>query len=760
MRKKARKTPVCQPPQWLAPIARLLERLIVRPLAALWRGLRVFWLGLRPCRFSLLMVAAAMAFLFVSDQGLDTLRDFSERQVSGEFATSQAWLFAIGAFLWVYGSWYWARILYYVRLGDAPANHGWIRFAQVWMPRLIGLVAIAGLAIAFYVAANPYPDGAKPRAVLTTYAIWSLVGGVAYLLFVVTRRKLSQLFGAMVTRMRATAWMGNFFAAARPIPEARGEFGTQDICTVLRYAWPLLAATLATAVAMFAIFAAAPARYAPAFGSTPILLLAAAGWIAFGSAVDLFGMRLRFPVFTTLFLAALLFSVWNDNHAVRTLAAKPEPWEGRPLVVDALKAWQTRQLTRPTPRADGRYPLFVVAAEGGGIRAAYWTALVLTTIQDDNPCFADQLFALSGVSGGSLGSAVFTALLADTRYGTPNFRCGGANPPPLQETARKILGEDLLSPAIAATLYPDLLQRVLPFSVSHFDRARAIEVSWERAWRRYTRSNRFAEPLDQMWRDQRDYWLPALLLNATWVEAGKRLIASNLRLSPVPEGRIEDFADIEDTHRFYGERALALSTAVHLSARFTYVSPAGTLEKDGKVYGRAVDGGYFENSGTTTALEILKTIGSLRTGKNEFWDRVDPYVILISNEPQDRRYLDVTLTTPPDKKDSGTRPSGCCSEVWSPLRTLFATRGARGAYARQTTAWHVGTDKFFHFGLCKDGEAKIPLGWVLSDVVQNEMKRQLTGGDCPAFDNAGNLQEISRALSVRLPAAMRFRGGT
>jgi len=666
MKRKPRSVSTCQPPAWLAPVVRVLERIVVPVFATLWRWARIFWSGVRPCRFSLLMVGAAMAFLFVSDQGFDTLRDFAERQVPdpaggrvvrGEFARSQAFFFALGAFLWVYGSWYWARILYYVELGDARPANAWVRFSQVWLPRLIGFVAIVGLASAFYFAAEPYVHGDMPRAVLYRYTVYSALGAVAFAFFVVTRRALAQRLGALAARTRATAWMSNFLAAARPMAKAQKEFGTQDVCSVLRYAWPLLLATLLTAVALFALFAIAPERYAPSLGSTPILLLAAAGWIAFGSAVDLFGMRLRFPVFTTLLIAALLFSCWNDNHAVRTLAgSKAEPWEKRLQIVDALKAWQTHQLTRPMPTADGRYPLFVVAAEGGGIRAAYWSALVLTTLQDRNPCFADQLFAVSGVSGGSLGSAVFTALLAGKRYGTPNFRCGGVSAvPAIQSDATRILGEDLLSPAIAATLYPDLLQRVLPFAVPHFDRARAIEVSWENAWKNTAGNNRFAEPMDRLWDDQKDYWLPALLLNATWAEAGKRLITSNLRLSPVTPDRIEDFADIEDTHHFFDERALSLSTAVHLSARFTYVSPAGTLEKNGDIYGRAVDGGYFENSGTTTALEIMKTIDSLRTGENSFWDRVDVYAILISNEPLDTRYREVTLSTAPDKKDPGRR---------------------------------------------------------------------------------------------------------
>ena len=115
------------------------------------------------------------------------------------------------------------------------------------------------------------------------------------------------------------------------------------------------------------------------------------------------------------------------------------------------------------------HPLFIVATEGGGIRAAYWTATVLGELQDKNPTFASHVFAISGVSGGSLGALVFDALLAEP------------NPEKFKGKARDILGQDFLSPALASMLYPDFVQRFLPFPVPHFDRARALEMGWEKA---------------------------------------------------------------------------------------------------------------------------------------------------------------------------------------------------------------------------------------------------------------------------------------
>ena len=716
-------------------------------LGDLWDVLRDIGLTLRPCRFSLLMVLAGIAFLFLSDQGLDTLRDFAEHKAGRQNDVTQTLFFFFGAFLWAYGSWYWARILVSIRFHDGPSERPWVRVLHVWLPRLIGLAAILSLALAFWRAAAPYANMAdSPGLILKRYALCSLAGAVAFLVFTLTRRDLAAWLAAPLAGNRITAPLGSYLGSVQPAAEQ--QYAQAEVAEALRYSWPLLLGTLLVALALFVAFAVSPETAAPRVGSTPILLLAAAGWIAFGSAADLFGLRMRFPVFTTLLLLAVAFSFRNDNHALRVLPGQATvSGSRRATTEDALRDWQQRQLLRPVARANQKYPLFIVAAEGGGIRAAYWTATVLASIQDRDPCFADQLFALSGVSGGSLGSALFTALLADQHYPMPNFRCDGSGAPPLLPDAQAILGRDFLAPAMAAMLYPDLLQRILPMPVAHFDRARALEVSWERAWRKQRPgSDRFAQPFDQLWQDQQDYWMPALFLNSTWVETGKRLIVSNLQLTA------DDFSDVEDLHRFYNHRALSLSTAIHLSARFTYVSPAGSLTKNGHLYGHAADGGYFENSGTTTVLEVLKTIDQLAESEIEnkgghFWQNVDAYVILISNEPVDPRFAHMALATLP--KDPASTPLPCCNEVLAPLTTMLNTRAARGVYARETTRWHVGASHFLHFGLCKNDSVDIPLGWTLSQVVRDAMRAQLNSDQCTPYPNQSNLNQIDTLLKQR-----------
>ena len=205
----------------------------------------------------------------------------------------------------------------------------------------------------------------------------------------------------------------------------------------------------------------------------------------------------------------------------------------------------------------------------------------------------------------------------------------------------------------------------------------------------------------------------------TWVETGKRVIASNVRIvgdtqSPTHSDAIDFFDTVQ--------KDVPLSTAVHNSARFMYVSPAGTLKTpDGETWGHLVDGGYFENSGATTVFEILREIE--RSVDPALWTRIVPVVLMITNKPG----LDDSAIPAPGR---------FMNETLSPLNTLLNTRDARGSYARATLKDHVSSlgagpgcagsraGIYLRFGL-EDGKGPLPLGWVLSDLAQETMLRQL-----------------------------------
>ena len=721
---------------------------VVTPLLKAWDWLRERLLALKPCRLALLMVLVGLAFLILA-QGQDVVRALAEQQ-AGNRDASQRFFFFGGALAWSLYAWYWARVMLSLKFPGVPGSEPHLQGLRTWVPRLLGFMATLGVALALYLASLGYThdEQAEVKNLLRSYALWCLLGSVAFLIAVSLRRTLSRaayrkLKDVQVMQGRVAAQVLDILNMPNSAEEVYDSLNPSDLTPITRW---LLYGAVAAAVLLLLVFVFALQASAPVIGSAGILLFAAAGWIAVGSVFDFAGMRLRFPVFLTAFLLAILFSLWNDNHAVRTLSDPQPAAEQRADLRMALRLWMSRQQLQPADDK-GQIPMFLVSAEGGGIRAAYWTATVLGEIHNRNPRFADQLFSLSGVSGGSLGASLFVALLAEQRA----VGAASSSPFEVKRKAQDILGEDFLSPVVASILYPDLLQRFLFWPVARFDRALALEQAWERAWRRHVPgTDRFAQPMDRLW-DGKARWTPALFLNATWVETGKRLIASNVRIVAPDTSVAEDFVDVEDAQRFFAPRSLALSTAAHMSARFTYVSPAGTLVKDGEAHGRVVDGGYFENSGATTTLEILKSISSMAP-EDKRWEKVTPIVIHISNEPVDSSAGPDTLQAAVENPNIA--PHRWLNEVFSPLWTMLNSRGARGAYARETVRWHVGPENFLHFGLCRRS-ANVPLGWVLSQSTRERMEAQLLTESCRSagspseeiFDNPGNLGKIDGILS-------------
>jgi hypothetical protein len=171
-----------------------------------------------------------------------------------------------------------------------------------------------------------------------------------------------------------------------------------------------------------------------------------------------------------------------------------------------------------------------------------------------------------------------------------------------------MLRDDFLSDTLGAALFPDLLQRFIPAPILN-DRAIALDHSFERAWTSAHPDDpgRLSAPFHDLWQTT-PHKIPLLFLNSTVVETGQRAINSPLATTTT----IVDpaFADTLTVGRLIGTE-LPLSTAALLSARFTYVSPAGLIDThrtDAPRWIRLVDGGYFDNSGAVTAQEIARAI--------------------------------------------------------------------------------------------------------------------------------------------------------
>jgi hypothetical protein len=231
-------------------------------------------------------------------------------------------------------------------------------------------------------------------------------------------------------------------------------------------------------------------------GTPAVMLLGLAFWTAATVVIGAVSRLTRIPLGALLILMLLVSSAtnWNDNHGVRLVST--EHMFERDLPSDlgqgATRAGQFDVwLENRQDWADfaGKpYPVFVIATEGGGLRAAYFTARVLAALQDRCPSFAEHIYGISGVSGGSVGAAVFAAHMRLTprpSAGSPCFASSGA-PTGTSRLVDSVLRTDFLTPTLARLLFTDAMQQFAPWDIWRTDRADALDLTLQRRWNAVT----------------------------------------------------------------------------------------------------------------------------------------------------------------------------------------------------------------------------------------------------------------------------------
>ena len=234
--------------------------------------------------------------------------------------------------------------------------------------------------------------------------------------------------------------------------------------------------------------------------------------------------------------------------------------------------------------------------------------------------FDRRSFALSGVSGGAVGEAVFRACLRQKNQGSV-LEC--------VTTGFKDL--DALSPLIGGMMFEDAFARVLPLKMEdtalfgllsctqpgcgYLSRALGFEREWMRKFPALADATGPAQAHE-----------PHLVLNSTWVESGNRTVFTTLPFCQ------RDMPTAEDAVARLGAQA-SLITAAHAAARFPFINPLGAVRKPaveaasncavtderkppGKpdtsrpVVGHLADGGYFDNSGTDSLADLWRAVNS------------------------------------------------------------------------------------------------------------------------------------------------------
>ena len=700
---------------------------------------------LKPARFSFfILVVSSVALL--TGPGQDLLRSAGERPLNDGLH----WLFfGTGVCFWAGCIWYWARVILRFKheIDEETGNGGKkTRFYKLRLktPRWLGTIALVMFSIASISAARSYQSTEWFHLSDPAFRLW-LVGFGALLLtvsfgfFVAERQKLLTYLAEAPFLPES---IQSFF---NPLPEQIHYSAEANLFQELPTATKKVAKfSLAICLILLFLFSinSVAVTAAPAFGALTILFFALGVWVFLGTILVFLTRRFRIPFITIGMALVLVFSLFNDNHQIRTLDQSIVDVAGVPDIREHVRRWDDFHASANTRLHDQSSPIFLIAAEGGGVRAAYWTSLVLSILQDtiyqqseNNVRFSDHIYAISGASGGSIGAGVFTALVAEELDRNESYRMSGNS---YVKYTQQILDRDFLSPVFSKFVVSDAVQRLIPVPLPALDRGAALEVTFENAWAsQFDNNNRFADSFASLWSDHQ-YRVPSLIVNATHVESGRRMLTTNLPIK-------NTFADALDL-RFEMENEMRLSTALHNGARFPYVNPAGTIRNHnqwlGRIRGRVVDGGYFDNSGAASLKEVYDKL-VLENLKYRV------HVIWISNSPLETAPDDTSLVEPTFFKRG-------IYEFLSPPTTILNTRDARARQAVDNLASAVGEDRVFKFSLCKrmpgsnSRKAALPLSWDLSEQAMNDMTRQLSEG-CEYSDNNQVLDEVVQLILSSSP---------
>lgn len=278
--------------------------------------------------------------------------------------------------------------------------------------------------------------------------------------------------------------------------------------------------------------------------------------------------------------------------------------------------------------SDSGKPIILVAADGGGLKACYWTMLNLEAMERDS-LFDGQVFALSGASGGTIGISMYTFLRA--RKDLSQAR--------RQQLIDSIGGTNFLAGDFTGLLtrfphnyWPDL-PGLEPWRLEDRQEGMArayVEIAGERrpGWRYEDVNNR---PFWHLWEDQTT--LPMMIVNTANSEDGRLGTVFPLRENPVRgtidltrKARLGKSEDVE---------AISYPQATFLSNRFPIASPAARIP--GK--GHFVDAGTAENSGISSLYQLLQHMKA-RSGTDTVFQRFfDRDIILVSMRNAASRFV-------------------------------------------------------------------------------------------------------------------------
>jgi hypothetical protein len=711
------------------PLSRENRRLLLLGeffIARTWRNLlRSLWLFFP----AILFLALAYFLFWILPQGKD-LMVITLENPKGRTAILEFFCFIIALLFWVYVTWYSTRIVARAKHFQEPEDDSVWEIFRVQSPRILAFTCITVILLAFFRLEDygfPHLSFQLCNILLVLSYGWYFILYTLWHRFVKQRNRSKKqwitflkktrrmAFWALVVFGMAMMWLKSFWPVIamllalqaglvllmivrRELDEGstEGEVKIPGKLTPKSGLWKKMKYIVLhdenrNYVRLFMIISSIGLcfyfaciiwiRFAVFIGPFPFVLLAFGVLLGFGNILSYISVLTRFNFHLVLFIVALISGRYFDSHNLDL----PKKVEDAPRFAKRqdLKEYFTHWTSDPgrqkilSDTTAPKYPVYFVMANGGASRSGYWTAKILSKLEDESAGkFSDHIFCLSGASGGSVGNATFFSLLRAKE----KLNAAGIS---FDSAATQYLKSDFLTFTLSHLLGPDIFRNFLPvLNYLEMDRGRALALSLEIA---PSKSNflydsfavRFSSLITQK---GKNYNLPILCINATRMRDGAPAVFSNIMIdsSSIADNYFNNRIDILSKIR--DSRDIKLSTAVVLGASFPYISPAGRIDnpyfernRKGNLVSKTesqyfVDGGYFDNSGAGVVNEMIFALNNMMDKDSslvKYKNRLEFYVLHILNT---------------DPKRENKKPvNSLTNDLMAPAKTLI------GSYGKQTT---------------------------------------------------------------------------
>ena len=717
-----------------------------------WERVLQFSLALWVVRVPLITTIFGMVLLGLAPQAQDLFVEFAQNP----WRIPLFLLFLV--FAWAMPTHYSARLLLdtdvrFQRTVTAQKKLDggcWIILVQTAIPRLLGLLTFVAVLIAIIRSHLNLPIFSEPNdeeavkatnEVLGWLALCVVVNAGLFYAYTVWRSRDADVVGLRkirdLNRKLDPIW-------DRLSPGLRAQDDEADASR--NFGRLLLAGLFAVFLGIFLFGADVAAQFAPRSMAVPFIL---GGWLPFLSYLSGLGRQWRAPLIVLIFVVISVVAViLGDNHSVRLINANKA--SGVTVgttaipIQEAVGLWMRENKCEAAPATCPR-PI-VVAAAGGASRAGFFLASILGYfLQDaqkhdlDANQIRNRLFAISGVSGGSMG-AIMVATALKEKPDSTDHPCVKSSFPlwwgdkigNWRDCLETLTSGDFLSADFFGFAFNDML----PFGWWR-DRAAVLEGTWNDRYRHAITRSSPSPPSPPpspapstcdglgcpflSLRPNEGHWIPLLVLNGTSEATGGRIVTTALASTYKPVGPCPTsqsvtecplFVDADRFHDLLNYRSrpsgwlgafqrawlaweekgaapddIRIDTAALNSARFPLISPAGSIRnKEQAIVDRIVDGGYFENYGALTAKEIALAIHAVQPG-------LAPIVIVLSNDPNDLLNVDEDVAAPEatikaelkstrakqeQKVRANVDGNEAVTDIVTPLTTVINTRTAHG----------------------------------------------------------------------------------